>query len=300
MAPAVDTAALIKKLSAPPPPGSPYGLPIPGSEKEGRSAIYRHWRARDGPLMTTLDPNIQTMHDTFEAAAQKYPNWRCLGHRAWDPATRDWENKYTWISYSEVAERRKNFGAGLVEVHRELGETREKYGVGLWSPNRPEWHITDLAAASQSLYTISLYETLGPETTEYIINHAELTTVVTSLAGRLEQAYAQMAYRIRRKGIAVWGATLTPMTGEGQAYGTPEREAARQRVNAWIRSSGVFDAVVDFDEMVRDPSAPATLAAAYDEGDHLHLNPAGYQAMADGFDLALFTAASAGTSGWRR
>ncbi|KAM0269050.1 hypothetical protein ACHAQH_009839 [Verticillium albo-atrum] len=181
MAPPVDTAALIKKLAAPPPPGSPYGLPIPGSEKEGRSAIYRHWRARDGPLMTTLDPNLQTMHDTFEAAAQKYPNWRCLGHRAWNQAARDWENKYTWISYSEVAERRKNFGAGLVEVHRELGETREKYGVGLWSPNRPEWHITDLAAASQSLYTVSLYETLGPETTEYIINHAELTTVVTSL-----------------------------------------------------------------------------------------------------------------------
>ncbi|CRK22379.1 hypothetical protein BN1708_013414, partial [Verticillium longisporum] len=47
MAPAVDTTALIKKLSVPPPPGSPYGLPIPGSEKEGRSAIYRHWRARD-------------------------------------------------------------------------------------------------------------------------------------------------------------------------------------------------------------------------------------------------------------
>ncbi|KAF3360624.1 hypothetical protein VdG1_01584 [Verticillium dahliae VDG1] len=123
---------------------------------------------------------------------------------------------------------------------------------------------------------------------------------LTLTAGRLEQAYAQMAYRIRRKGIAVWGATLTPMTGEGQTYGTPEREAARQRVNAWIRGSGVFDAVVDFDEIVRDPSAPEKLAAAYDEGDHLHLNPAGYQAMADGFDLALFTAASTGTSGWRR
>ncbi|KAL9943838.1 hypothetical protein D7B24_002095 [Verticillium nonalfalfae] len=123
---------------------------------------------------------------------------------------------------------------------------------------------------------------------------------LTLTAGRLEQAYAQMAYRIRRKGITVWGATLTPMTGEGQAYGTPEREAARQRVNAWIRTSGVFDAVVDFDEMVRDPSAPDQLAAAYDEGDHLHLNPAGYQAMADGFDVTLFTASSMGTSGWRR
>ncbi|KAM0280401.1 hypothetical protein ACHAQH_004115 [Verticillium albo-atrum] len=117
------------------------------------------------------------------------------------------------------------------------------------------------------------------------------------VAGRLEQAYVQMAYRIRRKGIAVWGATLTPMTGEGQVYGTPERERARQRLNAWIRESGTFDAVVDFDEIVRDPEAPEKLAKEYDEGDHLHMNPAGYQAMADGFDLALF---AAGLSGMRR
>ncbi|KAF9878504.1 AMP-binding enzyme [Colletotrichum karsti] len=176
-----DTAAYIKELSTPPPPGSPYGVPVPGTEREGRSAIYRHWRFRDGPLLSTFDPAVQTVHDLFEESARKRPNAKCLGHRAWIPATKEWENKYTWATYAEVAERRKNFGAGLVEIHNRIGITNDNYGVGLWSQNRPEWHITDLGAASQSLFTVSLYETLGPDTTEYIINHANLACVVTSL-----------------------------------------------------------------------------------------------------------------------
>ncbi|TEA16594.1 Long chain acyl-CoA synthetase 7 [Colletotrichum sidae] len=176
-----DTAAYIQELANPPPPGSPYGVPVPGSEREGRSAIYRHWRFRDGPLLSTFDPAIQTVHDLFEDAVRRRPNARCLGHRAWNPAAKNWENKYTWITYADVAERRKNFGAGLVEIHHKVGITDDNYGVGLWSQNRPEWHITDLGAASQSLFTVSLYETLGPDTTEYIINHANLACVVTSL-----------------------------------------------------------------------------------------------------------------------
>ncbi|KAK1597612.1 AMP-binding enzyme [Colletotrichum navitas] len=181
MAPSKDIAAYIQELATPPPPGSPYGLPVPGSEKEGRSAIYRHWRFRDGPLLSTFDSATQTVHDLFEDAAKKRPSARCLGHRAWNAATKEWDNKYTWQTYAEVAERRKNFGAGLVEVHQKIGITSDHYGVGLWSQNRPEWHIADLGAASQSLFTVSLYETLGPDTTEYIINHANLTCVITSL-----------------------------------------------------------------------------------------------------------------------
>ncbi|ROT36873.1 lipolytic enzyme [Sodiomyces alkalinus F11] len=107
---------------------------------------------------------------------------------------------------------------------------------------------------------------------------------------RLAQAFHQMATRLRRHGLAVFGATLTPMSGPGQAYGHPEREKTRQGLNEWIRAAEgtVFDAVVDFDAMVRDPENPETLAPPYNEGDHLHLSPRGYQAMADGFDLELF------------
>ena len=59
-------------------------------------------------------------------------------------------------------------------------------------------------------------------------------------------------------------------------------------MNAWIRESGEFDAVVDFDAAVRDPAKPERLAAEYDCGDHLHPSIAGYKRMAEAVDLALF------------
>ncbi|KAF9879311.1 GDSL-like Lipase/Acylhydrolase [Colletotrichum karsti] len=109
-----------------------------------------------------------------------------------------------------------------------------------------------------------------------------------AVGDRLVAAYDQIVTRLHRFGIAVFGATITPLTGEGQAYSDPERERTRQRVNAWIREGGRFDAVFDFDEMVRDPAAPERLRVEFDTGDHLHLNPAGYEAMAAGIDLGVF------------
>ncbi|RDL38258.1 uncharacterized protein BP5553_02598 [Venustampulla echinocandica] len=175
-----DPNAYIKALRAPPPPGSPYSLPIPGSEREGRSPVYRHFRCINSPLISTIHPDIRTAHDSFEYSLKKKPNARCLGSRPYDAATKSF-GKYEWMSYAEVGVRRKNFGAGLVELHKKAGITDEKYGVGLWCQNRPEWQITDLGCMSQSLYSVSIYDTLGPDTTEYIINHASLACVVTSL-----------------------------------------------------------------------------------------------------------------------
>lgn len=139
-----DTAAMIRELSTPPPPGSPYGVPIPGSERPGRSAVYRNWRFRDQPLLATFDPEIQTLHDLFEQSVRRYPNNRCFGTRNWNPANRSWEEKFDWITYAEVGERRKNLGAGFVEIHKSIGHPKDKYGVGLWSPNRQEWQITGM------------------------------------------------------------------------------------------------------------------------------------------------------------
>ncbi|MNW02554.1 hypothetical protein D3C71_1983620 [compost metagenome] len=60
----------------------------------------------------------------------------------------------------------------------------------------------------------------------------------------------------------------------------------RREVNGWIRASGVFDAVADFDAVLRDPAHPGRLLPAYDSGDHLHPGDAGYQAMAQALDRA--------------
>lgn len=110
---------------------------------------------------------------------------------------------------------------------------------------------------------------------------------VAATAQELISAYDQMITRAHDHGIKVYGATIMPLGGF-KSYDTPEREAARQAVNAWIRSSGRFDAVIDFDAVARDPVNPARLSAATDGGDHLHLSAPGYKLIAESVDLGLF------------
>jgi lysophospholipase L1-like esterase len=109
-----------------------------------------------------------------------------------------------------------------------------------------------------------------------------------ALVGRIEGAYAQMIERAHAHGIRVIGATILPYGGSNYYHPGPENEADRQAVNAWIRGAGHFDAVVDFDQVTRDPAHPDHLLPAYDSGDHLHPGPAGYKAMGDAIPLALF------------
>jgi lysophospholipase L1-like esterase len=107
-----------------------------------------------------------------------------------------------------------------------------------------------------------------------------------AVAENLMAAYAALIARAHRRGLQVYGATILPFGGS--FYDNPDREAARQRVNAWIRAGNGFDAVIDFDAAMRDPVAPSRLRAEADGGDHLHPNEAGYRMMAAAIDLALF------------
>jgi lysophospholipase L1-like esterase len=86
--------------------------------------------------------------------------------------------------------------------------------------------------------------------------------------------------------IRIYGATIMPFGGS--SYSTPQAERARQTVNRWIRTSGRFDAVIDFDAVTRDPKNPSQLSAQADSGDHLHPADAGYKIMADSINLQLF------------
>lgn len=116
-----------------------------------------------------------------------------------------------------------------------------------------------------------------------------------AIGDRLIWAFSQMATRIHAQGIPIFGATITPFAGS--SYSTSMREATRTRINNWIRTSGAFDGVVDFDAAVRSSSNPAQLDSRYNSGDSLHLNVAGYQAMADAVSLDLFTKFANGVSG---
>jgi lysophospholipase L1-like esterase len=102
------------------------------------------------------------------------------------------------------------------------------------------------------------------------------------VAADLIAAYEQIVVRAHAQDIPVFGATLLPFGGHA-GYDDPagHRAAARQLVNRWIRTSGRFDAVIDFDAATRDPADPGRLLPALDVGDHLHLNPKGYQVLAD-------------------
>lgn len=102
-------------------------------------------------------------------------------------------------------------------------------------------------------------------------------------------AYRQMVARARAHGIKVIGATITPYGGSGYYHPDAANEADRAAVNAWIRTPGNFDGVIDFDAAMRDPAAPTKLRKAYDN-DGLHPSVAGYQAMADAVPLSLFSA----------
>jgi lysophospholipase L1-like esterase len=102
--------------------------------------------------------------------------------------------------------------------------------------------------------------------------------------------YQQLVERAHLQGFRILGATITPFadTFAGtpmEGYYNADKEAKRQALNKWIRESGAFDGVLDFDRLLRDPERPSFIKKAYDSGDHLHPNDAGYQAMAESIDL---------------
>jgi lysophospholipase L1-like esterase len=98
--------------------------------------------------------------------------------------------------------------------------------------------------------------------------------------------YRQLIARTHSKGIKIYGATIIPY--KGAAYFSEEGEAARQAINKWMRESGEFDAVLDFDSVLKDPGDPAQIADGMHIGDFLHGSDAGYQRIADSIDLSLF------------
>jgi lysophospholipase L1-like esterase len=125
---------------------------------------------------------------------------------------------------------------------------------------------------------------IGPEFIFAPRPNAPASEVVTP--EELIGAYKQLIERAHEHGIKVYGSPLTPF--EGAAYYSEHGNETRQTVNQWIRTGKAFDAVIDFEAVVKDPEHPNKMRADYDSGDHLHPNDAGYKAMAEAVSLTLF------------
>ncbi|UUU20213.1 SGNH/GDSL hydrolase family protein [Streptomyces sp. DSM 40750] len=141
----------------------------------------------------------------------------------------------------------------------------------------------DVAVQPGARYLIVL---LGVNDLGHPGNIAPLSEKVT--ARDLIDGHRALVERAHARGLKVFGGTVMPFKNDTLGYHSPKNEAARQAFNRWVRTSGAFDGVVDFDAAVRDPAQPDRLLPAYDSGDHLHPNAQGREAMARAVPLRYF------------
>ncbi|GAT21061.1 extracellular GDSL-like lipase/acylhydrolase [Aspergillus luchuensis] len=215
----------------------------------------------------------------------------------------------SWMGFGDLVGVDEVVGGDVVGVEHCWPDLLLPY---LHTPHSPTTTLSLLnqAAGGNRL----LHDSLGPNTLSRVdrdvLSHSRIThtivfegvndigTASTSptaqqiVGDRIIMSYKQITTRLHAAGIKVIGATITPFGTPANAsvvqpYSDPEREKTRQRVNTWIRDSAVFDGVVDFDRVARRDERPDLLRGEFDSGDHLHLNPRGYEALARSFPVEL-------------
>ncbi|KAK9364760.1 eukaryotic long-chain fatty acid CoA synthetase (LC-FACS) [Lipomyces kononenkoae] len=173
-----DSIAVIQSAS-----GEKQGVALPNTERPGYSAVYRNAATPD-KLMQSSHPLIRTQYDAFEHSVKKYPDRDFLGARHLvDPKQGLW-SPYIWQSYQSVADRRTNLGSGLCYLNECVVKNTktEQFAIALFSQNRPEWILTDLACHAYNLIVVPLYDNLGPNSSEFILNSVEAPILVASLS----------------------------------------------------------------------------------------------------------------------
>ncbi|MET0264879.1 MAG: SGNH/GDSL hydrolase family protein [Duganella sp.] len=197
--------------------------------------------------------------------------------------TTDGNNRWTDLLAVRLHQDSASAGVGMGVVNAGIGGGRMlKDGLGPNLASRFERDVVARAGVTHALVLIGVND-LG----NLHRNTPDLPADRQQMLADLRLAHRQLAARARARGVCLIGATVTPYVGSDYYHPEPANEADRQALNAWIRESGVFDAVVDFDAALRDPAQPQRLAPQYDSGDHLHPSLAGYRAMAEAVPLAL-------------
>jgi lysophospholipase L1-like esterase len=197
-----------------------------------------------------------------------------------------------------LARRLQNATAGvpIAVLNQGIGGNRLLLdGLG---PNALARFDHDVIAQPGVRYLIVLegINDIGTLTHDGEVSPAEHSALVQRIIG----AYEQLITRAHTHNIKVIGATILPFVGSKYYHPGPASEADREAVNTWIRTPGHFDAIIDFDKVMRDPEHPDRLLTAFDSGDHLHPSPAGYAAMANSIPLSLFVSFTGLQSGMKR
>ena len=186
-----------------------------------------------------------------------------------------------------LARRLKDAGLDLAVLNEGIAGNRVlSDGAGISALARYERDVLSLPAVSDVIILVGINDIGFPGT-------AIEPSGIVRTADEIIAGYKQLIERAHLRGLKVIGSPLTPFenalaNGPNVGYFSPDKEAKRQAVNNWIRTNKAFDAIVDFDAVVADSAHPAAIASAFDSGDHLHPNDAGYKAMADAIDLKLF------------
>ncbi|KAL6063087.1 medium-chain fatty acid-CoA ligase faa2 [Balamuthia mandrillaris] len=117
---------------------------------------------------------IDTLYKNFQNSVLRFPNNPCLGTREYVKRKGEWSyGRYVWQTYQQIADRVTHFGSGLRHLGLKKGDK-----VGLWSKNREEWILAEQACNAYGLVTVAIYDTFGEEAVSYVIEHAEISTVV--------------------------------------------------------------------------------------------------------------------------
>ena len=186
-----------------------------------------------------------------------------------------------------LARRLKDAGAAIAVLNQGISGNRVlSDGAGVSGLARFERDVLSQPAVSHVVILLGINDIGWPGTA--IEPNGIIRTADDIVAG-----YKQMIERARIRSVKVIGATLTPFENAlagrpNQGYFTLDKEVRRLAVNHWIRTSGAFDTIIDFDRVIADPRRSEAIAAPYDSGDHLHPNDAGYRAMGEAVELKLF------------
>lgn len=208
----------------------------------------------------------------------------CLGDSITDGrgCTTNANNRWTDV----LAERINVAGMNISVVNDGIGgNSINNWGLGESGRDRYEKEIKDRTGLKYLIVLEGINDIGGKKEDVFTGDMTKCPEDGKITTGIIE-AYQEIINKAHDQGIKVIGGTILPCGNNG--YYNENMEQMRQRINEWIREEGNFDAVIDFDAVMRDPDDPTKMKAEYDSGDGLHPGPEGYRAMGECIDLALF------------